>query len=301
MTALKLFSKDQPPNDFHEGRLTVTPDLAQRILENQNYAGQRRVRPDHVKSLAATMRRNAFLPGSQIAFARLGGAYHLVNGQHRLRAVLESGVSIEVQLLVVDVERPEDIARVYFSFDRNSTVRSDQDVLSAVNPDEGLLTNTTRRGVWQAVPIIANGFSRPHYSSDEKRRDDDYRLGLCEQWWQYAARYETILNPAPSAVRKRMVSAQPMSVALVLLRWQPDMAAKFFGGIAMDDGLKRNDPRKALLIDIVQRPWSRQSMDGCLSVAYAWNAYFAGRDLSQIKIVSNARFRLDGTPFDGRA
>jgi hypothetical protein len=310
MTALPLVSKDAPrlrPLTFtpvegiQEGRLRVGPSLASQILTDHNYERQRPLRPGHVAELAALMRRKAFLPGSQIAFARVGKRLFLINGQHRLSAVVESGREVEFQVMIVNCRNEEDVARHYYTFDRLVTARSDGDVIKAVRICETHgISHMMARGVWQAVPIIEHRFARIDYQNDPERRDDDRRLGMCEPWWGYAAELDAILRRAPSSVRQRLLSAQTVSVALVLLRDQPEGARAFLSGIAEDDGLRRDDPRKAFLIDMAARAWRRKSLDGSLTMAYAWNAYFLRRPLSQLRVLQNSRFRLEGTAFDGR-
>jgi len=284
-----------------EGRLLINPDLAETILAEMVYEGQRTVRAGHVKALAAAMRRKVFSAGSQIAFARLGRQLLLINGQHRLHGVVEAGRSVEFQVLIVNCKTAEDVARHYYTFDRLTTARSDADVLNAIGVSERFgVSPSMARGVWQAVPLIEHGFERVNYAHDPERRDDDRRLGLCAQWWEVAAKFDAILELAPSPVRKRLLNSQAVAVAIVLLRDQPDEARDFLTGLCLDDGLRRDDPRKALLIDIGGRQWRRQSLDGCLTMAYAWNAFFLRRPLKQLKVVQNARFRLEGTDFDGR-
>lgn len=300
MTAVSLFSKTHPP--IAEGRTVIDGALAKSLLETSNYAKQRRVSRGHVESLAAAMRRQAWVSGSQIAFGRLNGQLHIVNGQHRLHAVVESGCAIEFQVVILDCASDDELAQLYYTFDRHGRARSDADVLSAVGiSDRFGVTATTARGVWQAAPIIENDFQRLGYTADATRRDDDHRLTLCAQWWHFAAEYEGILQAAPHNVRRRLLTSQAMAVALVLLKHRPESARQFFESVAADDGLRRDDPRKALLIDLAGREWSRATLDGCMVLSYAWNAFYRGRALKQLKIVQNGRFRLEGTPYDGGA
>lgn len=307
MTAVALFNKAPPRSapvivaGIEEGRLAVGPALASQILADHNYDRQRSLRPGHVAELAGLMRRKAFLPGSQIAFARVGKQLFLINGQHRLNAVVEAGREVEFQVMIVGCRNMEDVARHYYTFDRLVTARSDADVLKAVRiPETHGISPSMARGVWQAVPLIEHDFERVNYAHDPERRDDDRRLGLCAPWWQHAGTLEAILQKAPAWVRKRMLNPQAVAVALVLLRDQPQEAAAFLSGIVEDDGLRRDDPRKAFLISLASRAWRRQSLDGCITMAYAWNAFFLRRPLSQLKVVQNARFRLEGTAMDGR-
>ena len=89
---------------LREGRKVIGPALAERILSEAHYDGQRKTYDHHVTLLADMMRRGKWSTGSQIAFARLGDALFLVNGRHRMRAVSASLRDIEFQVLIVDVQ-----------------------------------------------------------------------------------------------------------------------------------------------------------------------------------------------------
>lgn len=70
----------------------VTPEIAEMLLAMRP-PYQRPVRPSRVKAFAALMRDGRFLTTHQgIAFDREG---HLIDGQHRLQAVVDTGVTIE--------------------------------------------------------------------------------------------------------------------------------------------------------------------------------------------------------------
>lgn len=284
-----------------EGRLIVTPDLADQIIADMRYEGQRRLDLAHVAELAAALLRGAMAAGSQIAFVRYKGKLYLINGQHRIHAVSRSRRPLEFQVLIVDCASEADIARHYFTFDRMAKHRSDGDVLASQRVASRYgISATMAKAVWAALPLIQHRFDRLEALQDPNRRDDDLRLFQAEPWWSLAAEMQEILAVAPNHVRKRLVSSQGVSVSLVLLKHQPVAARAFLGGIAADDGLRRTDPRKALLIDLGRRRWVNGTLDGCLILSYAWNAYVEGRSIGHLKVVENARFRLAGTPFDGR-
>jgi hypothetical protein len=281
--------------------MVVTPALAQRVIEEVNYKGQRQLAASHVAFLADEMRRGTFRAGTQIAFGRLGRDLHLVNGQHRMHALVQSGEDIEFQILIEDATDAEDLAALWCTFDRGGRNRSDAQVLAAHGiSDRYGLSKTVARSIWQAQPLIANRFLRPSFQDDPTLRNDDLRMEGCKPWWEIGATYERLIEKAPSVVWKKLASSQAVAVALVTLKYQPTKAAEFWRGIASDDGLRRNDPRKALLIDFGNREWGRKSSDGCVSTSLAWNAFFTSRALSQIKIVNGAAVRIAGTPFDGR-
>jgi hypothetical protein len=70
--------------------VTVTPEMAREWLESNN--GNRPLRGDNVKALARDMRSGDWrLVGDPIRIDRLG---NLIDGQHRLAAVVDSGVAV---------------------------------------------------------------------------------------------------------------------------------------------------------------------------------------------------------------
>lgn len=94
----------------------ITPVLAAQWM-SKLFQGQRGVSPTHIKVLAAEMKAGVWMDtGSQgIAFDWYG---RLVDGQHRLLAVIESGVTIETS--VVKGVDP----KAYLHMDENTKVRT---------------------------------------------------------------------------------------------------------------------------------------------------------------------------------
>lgn len=281
--------------------MVVGSALAQRILEDANYDGQRPLGQPHVAFLANHMRRNTFRRGTQLGFALIDGHLVLTNGQHRLNAIVQSGAEVEFQVLIEPAKNAQELAAIYYSHDRGARHRSDAEVLAAVGvADRFGLSRSAARSIFQAQPLISNRFVRPSYLDDPSIRNDDIRLEACKNWWAIGAKYEALLEGAPGAVRKRLLQSQAVAVALVILKYQEAVATDFWRGVAGDDGLRRDDPRKALLIDLPTREWARKSSDGCVAVATAWNAFFERRPLKMVKVGVGATVRIVGTPYDGR-
>ena len=95
-----------------------------------------------------------------------------------------------------------------------------------------------------------------------------------------------------------MCGAGVMAVALYTLRHQPARAHEFWHGVAGNDGLRKGDPRAALIADLLfNRTLNvgshRQKVQ---QPALAWNAFCEGRDLKIIKCIDGAALTLWGTP-----
>lgn len=300
MVVATLTRRKEEPFGIHtirEGRLSVTPAFAGRVLAELNYGAQRPLAPLHVAFLADHMRRGTFRPGSQIAFARLGDKLTLTNGQHRLQAVVESGRPVEFQVLIQDVETPEQLSAAYYTFDRGARARGIGDVLSSVGiVDKYAITRRVANAVFQAYPMLISGFQNAHCVGDPTARNDDVRLAALESWWPLASEFSRLADSAPRWAKERLFTAQGVAAGMVTIKYQPKAAEAFWSAVAEDSGLQRDDPRKTLLTDMASRPWRRSSLDGCHVIASAWNAFFEGRPLKIIRVHERSRLVFAGTP-----
>jgi hypothetical protein len=284
-------------NTIHEGRLNVTPAFAGRVLAEMNYEAQRALSPLHVAFLADHMRRGTFRPGSQIAFAKLGEKLILTNGQHRLQAVVDSGRPVEFQILIQELETPEQLAAAYYTFDRGARARGIGDVLSSVGiVEKHGIPKRVANAVFQAYPMLVSGFESSHSVGDPAARNDDVRLVALENWWPLATAFYKLTDAAPRWAKERLTTSQGVAAGMVTIKYQPKAAEAFWSGVAEDSGLQRDDPRKTLLTDMASRAWRRSSLDGCHVVASAWNAFFEGRPLKIIRVHDRSRLAFAGTP-----
>jgi hypothetical protein len=81
--------------------MDVTPSLASELLQKNN--SNRRIRPGHVNSMAAMMREGKFQTTHQGVALNTAGA--VVDGQHRLMAIVKSGVTVTMPVAFnVDAE-----------------------------------------------------------------------------------------------------------------------------------------------------------------------------------------------------
>ncbi|HET8702135.1 MAG TPA: hypothetical protein VFL97_10780, partial [Nitrococcus sp.] len=286
---------------LNEGRVLIGPALAKCILENLNYSRQRRLYPPDVALYAEYMGRGKWTPGSQIAFVRLSGRLYLINGQHRLHAVIAYGGEVQFQVLILDAASQAELASLYYRFDVNQRGRSAADVLASADIQalKGI-SKTLRKSVYGAVALLANGMARPNYSHDPVMRVVDNRLELAEAWAPEAVRYEAAIKGALRETKSKLRAQGVVAVGLITLRYQPEIASEFWQGVALQDGLSRDDPRSALERDMRSRTWNQGAyMQPSIAAAQAWSAYFSGKRLTRIHVHANARVRIAGTPFEG--
>lgn len=289
---------------IQEGRLVVDPAMAQRILDEAPYEGQRRSFAHHIALLTDAMRREQWTAGSQIAFGELEGRLHLVNGKHRMHSVIGAGRSIEFQVLIERCADRAALDALYHRFDVVQRHRSLAEVLNATGIAEShSLSKSMTKATYEATGLLMNDFNRPHYQVDPvKARSVDVRLDAALPWWPFAVTYEQAIEQAHRAVKGKLLTAGVVAVALLTLRYQPVKGWEFWHGLAVDDGLRVADPRQTLAKDLMNRRLNAGSMNqGVIAAALAWNAFYQGRSLKIIKVHQGAKALVLGTPMGTRS
>lgn len=289
-----------------EGRLLITPDLAQRILNEAFFERQRRIDEKQVQVYATMMRRGLWHLADPISFVLSRGKLTAVNGYHRLHAIIAFGRAVEFRIAINVAQSEEEIASTYYRFDTVIKTRSHRQILGAVNVAESNgVSRNMAEAVYGAAGVIMNDFVVPKATTLDaeaavKMRVVDLRLEACAPWWEHARALEKALAKAPANIRRRILRATTFSVALVTQKHQAQKAQEFWRGLAENDGLRRTDPRNTYLRDLLTRTVSLgDAQQGVMAAALAWNAWCEGRSLSIIKIAPGMKFRLAGTPYNG--
>jgi len=281
-------------------QVAINPEFAQKILTEANFAGQRPVNTPHVILLADMMSRRQWTPGEVLHFVRCGGRLHLVDGQHRLAAVIHSHSSVTFRIRVTDVADEDEIIVIYWRHDRMSRRRSTPEILSAAGVAQRYgVSKTMAHAAFRATSLIMMDFKPLSYIKDPVMvRSDERRLEAAIEWWGAAQAYEHCLAECPKVLKARVHGAGITAVALVTLKYQAERAIPFWTGIAENNGLTKGDPRHTLLRDLHERGvgsgnlalWARV-------VATAWNAWFQGRQLATIRVFADSPIDILGTPF----
>lgn len=113
-------------------KMTITPEMAEQFLK-RNLVNRKHIRLSWVQALAAEMRQGTFrLTHQGIAFNTKGD---LIDGQHRLHAIIESGCTVE---MYVAFDCPADTA-MEWPVDRGA-MRSVADTMG-IHPQEAALVD----------------------------------------------------------------------------------------------------------------------------------------------------------------
>lgn len=281
--------------------LTITPDVATQWLKNYAFAGQRKVNDTHVSFLANEIIAGRFQT-SEMRLVHTDARTALTNGQHRLRAVLRSNLPIRAN--VFHVSGGPEVAEVDYQSTDIGRQRTMQERYSAGTLEWRKRMNARHFNELSAAmaPIIG-GFTPGSFAgSHPVARSLGNRVEAMEFWLPEAFKFLEIAHGMSEnsdiVIGRRAV----FSVVLVTLKFQPEKAVDFWGGLMADDGLARFDQRKVLLGFLrSNRARSLKSHVYPRYVALAWNAYFRDEVVRTLRVQDATRdMFILGTPYNGK-
>lgn len=299
-------------NDFQPYERIITPDDAKALIKSTNYDNQRAVRPAHVQKLANAMRNGTFGQKSTLHFAVLEGYAFLIDGQHRLVAIEHSGIAQCFTIVMHECSNEDEVRALYSKFNRDLR-RTPQDVLRAY----GLHTqfgkrNDLFRGFFGSTGMVTGGFipditrlslaNREYYSLALQLQDDELRASIANSWIKEAVMFNDDIREGDYLNRSKLLRIGVFAVALVTYRFAGRVAQDFWREIALDDGLRRGDPRKTLLLFLLNNK-ANKFPDHLIAryVAVAWNHAYKGHDSTLLRVLHpNRPIQIEGTPHNSK-
>lgn len=279
----------------------VTPAEARTVLTACEFERQRNLSLQHVERLGEEMKKGWFLSGTPIWICVLPDkSMRLVNGNHTMAAIVESGVTVPLTIVYQQVKSLEEAGAVYACFDIQR-VRSFLNAAQAAGAGE---TVANLGAVLAGVGGILRDFRFNTTDTGWERSSRRLRIDGLKEYEQAAQLLAGYQHGAPTVNLYPVRRAPIMAVALATTKYQPSTAEKFWGGMVHDDGLKARDPRKALLRYLMNRQGAGGGVvqqHQCFAAANAWNAFFEGREVDHFKGATSLSFTLAGTPWDGKA
>lgn len=303
--------KNLPPKIFtdcrfdflREGHVTFRAVEAELILRECRYDRQRdeNKAQAHIGAMAEDMRRGNWLPKQPLDFAVLDGRPIMVNGHHRMHSQIEARADILWTITLHPCETIDEVRQLYYRFDTKLRKRTDENIIQGLDlVDEHNLSRTIARALWRAAPIIANDLRIPAPGTENEasrvRRMTDDRAEVFRAYAREARQIADAITPAPHIVRNKILSVKHFSVAVVTMVEMPEMSAKFWGGLAENDGLRKGDPRHTLLQYLINENTNkRRANEAILKTVIAWNAWVRGDDLKILKVFPGSKIKMLGS------
>lgn len=279
----------------------VTPKIATEWLESRQYDYQRPINKRRVQQYARQMTDRQWLI-SDIKFAIVGGEKKLINGNHRLHAVVESR-TIQTFTITEIVCTPQEAADHYAKTDRGGA-RTTVDTFRTLEAEQVLGINRKQvNAAGAAVKTILADFV-----SHNRGDVPDYRLWQEMLVYKYQIRdYFQVFVGATGDIRSAWLRSPVAALGIVVLHYRPKMATDYLRGVAFDDGLHIGDPRKLAHRHLITTTMASSSQSRLKRITHnyhsrylanTWNAYCEGRTLTSTNVRNElAPIRIVGTPW----
>lgn len=255
-------------------RVTITPEIATELLALNT--SNRKVKRERIRLYASSMKRGQWqFTGDSIRIAKTDkGANVLVDGQHRLMACLEAGVSFET-LLIGGLK-----ASVFTVIDRGAT-RSNGDVLGIAGFKNGNTVGSTVR------PVIAleAGLNPMMHGTLQLVTGDDI-LKFCEE-------NKTLISWALALGEKGaknvggIKSAWGMFAILAAKARNKKIVEQFIDETSKGIGFYEGDPRLALRSFMLKTGTSygatARNYREAGTIMRVFNAYIEGRKMAIVR------------------
>lgn len=255
----------------------VTPATAKQWLENCRYPLQRKLRKDRIAMYAEIMRRGDWVQDKELKFACMDGKLYLVNGQHRLSAIVASGLPQMFNVITVHVGDNEQLAAIYNTEDNNIIRTFDDVVRTTLLPNVTGICRSDLSTLKAAVVYINDNFGVRRTKIDSWLIASQIEKIYHEPFSYFLEAISGASEKRFSRTKKKFQRASVVSVAIVtymesVKQFGFSKVDAFWSGAAKDDGLKRGDPRKVMIEHITNTsmPSGRASMGGedVVSAAY---------------------------------
>lgn len=280
--------------------IVVTPQMAEDWLEHNHFEQQRKRRPRHVDYLAGELKAGRFRKGTVIEFGVLKGRAYIVNGQHTLAAVVQSGISIELVIVRQTVQTEDALARLYNTHD-SGLPRTWVDAYAAMGLNQRWnMTDSEITAYGRAAPYIAGEFTQKGVREALANRSKDLRINTMETHHEAAKQYFACLSEAEPPIRKALLLPPMLALGTYTLFHAKEAAEEFWSLAADDQNLSKTDPPKVttILAQRIERRTQKALVGLGQSVIGAWNASVLGKEVKTPKLIKNPTdiVRIFGTP-----
>ena len=285
--------------------IDITPEQAERWLTQFRYEHQRPINKRHVAFLASEMRKSRFSPHTTIKIAQLGEEKFIIDGNHRLHAVVESKKPVHFSVKLIPFPSMEEIAKEYIRTDINRKRTLDEAVsIARLHEIIGVPAKYIRKAS-AAVRVLRNNFGTTGGGIPAVSNEDHIRDILT---WkdEIAASYRLINGRAQRIYAGENTRRTMLAVLLYVLRYQKEKALMFFSNVYADDGLRQGTPEKALADYLKTFRAAGGTTIGGVTMAYdltyvasCWNRFYAGSNAKKI-LPKDYVFYLEGTPMKRR-
>jgi hypothetical protein len=266
----------------------MTPEMAEKLYQAYYWKdNQRKIDPSHVDFLASQMVADsdgyiAFRAGTEVTFGCVGEDYYTVNSNHTLKAIIQSGNPLLVQLNCYRMTDRHALGLLGESFDNNKKrTESEQVAYMPIQPAYvGHVTKLMANNALRMTSDFATAF-RLHSSDNVKRAAHDKNRFACHFGKAVLAYSKNVKCRclAEKEVVERFRSKPLLIVGTVLYHYVEDKARvdEFFSALKRYKSFEQGSAIRSLGEILTAFQVRDLQPDYFLTVLFgAWNSYVNG-------------------------
>lgn len=263
---MKTTNRKYARKRVHTEIITVTPTIAEEILATMPEGGNRHLRESHAQMLAGAITSgNWQLTHAGIAFDQAG---RLIDGQHRMRAVVLAGLPVKIMATYgLPFETMDAV-------DRGAS-RTIHDLMHLVHQVEGGANLTA---ICAIIKREFHGEHAPLAVHEALAIHRRYQPGIV--WICNALKARTVMNKAP--IRAALALAR-------LIEPRPGVAALFLDSYRTGEGLRRTDPVYRLREFVIKGNAEKEKASNADLFRITCNAFLSYAAGEEVRGVSRER------------
>lgn len=280
----------------------VTPAMAEEWLRDNRFIRQRPAMGRVVKRYASEMRRGEWGKSeSKIVLGHLNDGVCLLNGQHRMMAIVQSGTSqtFTVEHRYFDTNHDMDMA--YALMDRGAK-RTAKHIIHALELSDTIgVPNHVLQHADASLRFILTGFAwRGGRGVSTLLDSPQSKERSLLRWQKEIYAYNSAFVGANRRVQMWFLRASVMSIALVTYRFSKEQAQGFWPRVCRNERLEPNTGEHRLYEFLASETVeSKGEAVYCRHVINAWNAYYEERQLIRLYAKSaTENVSIKGTPWN---
>lgn len=279
-------------------QMTVTPAIAADWLVRYSLDVQRKPSKSRILGYAADMAAGRWIAmsGGPIEIVKNGTAAWLVNGQHRLYAIVESGTSQDMSVLyhhgTIETAR-----KMYSAYDQQFK-RTFAELYSG-----GISSANNRHEFGAALIVLSNVMNYRTATAWSRKPTMQQVLDMGCEWEPHYMRWREVRGEHDFV--KRFDSAPFIAAAMYTLRHAPDVAVPFWAAVTSGETNQDSGERKlrefalSYSMPVGKGHGGGQQEFRMRACSICWNAAHSGAPLKKL-IVDRAKYKISfaGTPLE---
>lgn len=274
------------------------------------YWDMRGVTKSRVDDYAQLMKMGYWVPGLTISFAELNGKKYLIDGQHRLFALIKFGKPLRFNMKYYECSSREQVQTLYQIHDQGKTKTKLDTMVSAGTGKKLEISKAKLSRATSAVGLVYYKFGRVKKDLEGEAwqfaRNPLMQSKILEEQWGDAIRgyFDAIEGAMKEMTRPTGNLNRNICIAVGLLTFRADAekAFRFWKGIGRFYKLEEDDPRftagRYIMGTDMRREGGIPRYKHARSILSCWNAFAENRKLSRIMVIEKNTTKVFGFDYE---